>query len=145
MEGEKKRGMEEEMIGEPLPSLINHCLWNNQRGREGGWMDERERYLLHREINDNGAVRERKRWMLTVELSLLPVLSFFFCIWLLLVRFLSDFLVSSPRFFYLRAPEPITAGGRKIEASSSFSSLDDVDENATISTPGSKYIELSTL
>lgn len=108
-------------------------------------MDERERYLLHREINDNGAVRERKRWMLTVELSLLPVLSFFFCIWLLLVRFLSDFLVSSPRFFYLRAPEPITAGGRKIEASYSFSSLDDVDENATISTPGSKYIELSTL
>lgn len=60
MEGEKKRGMEEEMIGEPLPSLINHCLWNNQRGREGGWMDERERYLLHREINDNGAVRERE-------------------------------------------------------------------------------------
>lgn len=34
MKGEKKRGMAEEMIGELLPLLINHCLWNNQIERE---------------------------------------------------------------------------------------------------------------
>lgn len=50
MEGEKKRGMEEEMIGEPLPSLINHCLWNNQREgeREDGWMRGRDIYYTEK-------------------------------------------------------------------------------------------------
>lgn len=37
--------MEEEMIGELLPALINHCLWNDQRERErdGGRKTDGER------------------------------------------------------------------------------------------------------
>lgn len=35
--------MEEEMIGELLPALINHCLWNDQRERERNGRRERER------------------------------------------------------------------------------------------------------
>lgn len=45
------------MIGELLPALINHCLWNNQRERRG-MVGEGKIFIAGREINDKGADRK---------------------------------------------------------------------------------------
>lgn len=60
------------MIGELLPALINHCLWSNQRQRESRMDGEGKIFITQREINNNGAVKEK--WMLRVEFL------FIFCI-----------------------------------------------------------------